>query len=78
MFKDIKKFIVDDQCKIYMAFDTVNINNYEKIIVMENSRISISSKKGNIIIKGENLLVKKLLDRELLIKGEILSIELER
>ncbi|MDD6879502.1 MAG: YabP/YqfC family sporulation protein [bacterium] len=77
MFKELKNYIFDEQCKISFIDNKVNIINYEKIIVMEKTRVNISTKKKNIIVKGNNLLIKKLLDKELLIEGDIKSIELE-
>ena len=54
----------------------VNIINYQKIIVLEDDKLILTSDKQNITIKGHNLKLLKLLNNEVLIKGEINNIEL--
>ena len=53
----------------------VNVINYSKIISLEENYISIIANEKKILIKGNNLVLKKILDNELLIKGKINSIE---
>jgi sporulation protein YqfC len=55
----------------------INIINYIDIITLEDNRISVKYEKGIIIIKGKNLALNKLLDREILITGKISSLEFE-
>jgi hypothetical protein len=42
---------------------------------MEDTRISLDYYENKLLIKGNNLSVKKLLESEILITGSILSIE---
>jgi hypothetical protein len=73
--KDIKDYIKDDEFRFTVFSDRIHIINYDEIISLENSRVSVVSDNMRIIIKGKNLLLNKLLDKEVLISGEILTIE---
>ena len=46
------------------------------LLSMSEERVSITTKIGRIIIKGKDLAVKKLLNKEILIKGYITNIEM--
>lgn len=76
MFKGITSYIKDNEFKINIYHNKINIVNYLDIISLEDSRVSIRYSEGNIVIKGKNLLVKKLLDQEILITGSIKVIEM--
>ena len=45
---------------------------------MEDSKISISYMNNKLLIKGTDLTVKKLLESEILITGNFVSIEFDR
>ena len=76
MFDGITSYIKDDDFRINIYHNKINIVNYEEIISLQGTRVSIKYKEGNIVIKGKNLLVKKLLDKELLLTGNIILIEM--
>ena len=77
MLNRLKDYINDDCFKINIYKNKINVVNYLDIITLEESRISLKYQQGMIIIKGNNLSVNKLLDNEILITGEIKSVELE-
>lgn len=77
MLNKLKDYINDDSFKINIYKNKINVVNYLDIITLEESRISLKYQQGMIIIKGNNLSVNKLLDNEILITGEIKSVELE-
>ena len=77
MLNKLKGYINDDSFKINIYKNKINVVNYLDIITLEESRISLKYQQGMIIIKGNNLSVNKLLDNEILITGEIKSVELE-
>ncbi len=77
MLNRLKDYINDDSFKINIYKNKINIVNYLDIITLEDNRISLKYQEGMIIIKGNNLSVNKLLDNEILITGEIKSVELE-
>ena len=77
MIKRIVNYIKDEEFRINLYKNKINVVNYIDIIVLEETRISLKYKGGILVIKGESLSVNKLLDNELLILGKVKSIELE-
>ena len=75
MINNIRNFINDNEFRLTLFKDMVNVINYSKIISLEENYISIIANEKKILIKGNNLVLKKILDNELLIKGIINSIE---
>lgn len=73
---NIHNFIVDDSFKFNFSNNSLNVMNYKKINYMDIDRISIETDIGNLIINGSNLVVKKLLDSEVLITGNINKLEI--
>ena len=71
MIKKIKNYLVDDKFTINIIDDKINIVNYTDIISIENERISVSNNDKIIVIKGKNLTLNKLLEKEILITGII-------
>lgn len=70
----LDKYLIDNQYKITITNNYLNIINYQEIIDFSNKEISIRHNEGITIIKGNNLVVSKMQDEELLIKGDIKSI----
>ena len=70
----LDKYLIDNQYKITITNNYLNIINYQEIIDFSNIEISIRHNEGITIIKGNNLVVSKMQDEELLIKGDIKSI----
>ena len=75
MFNKIESFIDNKEFKITLFKNMLNIINYEKIIKVEREYISLRTNKKIIRIKGEDMLLKKSLDNELLVTGQISKIE---
>lgn len=71
----IRKYIVEEEFKITVFKDKVDILNYKEIDSIEDEKIIIRHDEGTIILYGESLSIKKLLEEELLISGEITKIE---
>ena len=74
--KGIINYIRNDEFKMLVLNQKINIVNYTNILSMTEERISLTTSIGRIIIKGINLSVKKLLNKEVLIEGTILNIEI--
>lgn len=74
---NIRNYLNDNDWKIYIYNNAINIVNYIDVITLEDNRISIKYENGLIIIKGKNLTVNKLLDKEMLITGAIYSVNFE-
>ena len=54
----------------------LNVVCYDEILLLTDEKIIISKDKKQIVIKGENLTLLKLLDNEVLIQGVIKVMEL--
>lgn len=75
MFDRVKNYIVDSEFRLTLYIDMVHIMNYTKIISLEEERIVIRSLTKKVTITGESLHLNRLLDEEILIKGNVLNIE---
>lgn len=75
MFNKINNFIKDNEFIINIFEDKIYIKNYQRLVTLENNYISLYTNKKKIIIKGKNMNLNKILDKELLIIGEFVSIE---
>lgn len=75
MFKELNSYINDKEFKVNIYKDKINVINYKKIISLEDNSIVILSTSRKIIINGNNLKLVKILENELLIKGNINNIE---
>lgn len=76
LIKNIRSYILEDELQINVFKDKVNIVNYTKIGHFDNSKVMVYYTEGLIEIKGEKLVVSKLLNNEILITGVIKNIEL--
>ena len=75
---NVMRYINDTDFQIIYINNQLNIVNYEKINYMEDEKISLSHKEGTIVIKGNNLRVKKLLDNEIMMIGIFDNIEFRK
>ena len=74
--KRIKEYINSTELKMRYEGHYLNVVNYDEIVLLTSEKIILLKDKKTIIIKGNNLTLSKLLDLEVLINGEIKSIEL--
>ena len=77
MINKIRNYIKDKEFRLTLFKDKLYVVNYNKIISLENTNIAFKIDKDKIIIKGNDLVLKKLLDKEILVKGKISSIEVK-
>lgn len=71
----ISNYINDKEFKFTVYDSKIHIINFKRIITLEDNYISLLSQNKKVNIKGNNLVLNKLLDNELLIKGNISNIE---
>ena len=71
----IRSYINDNDSKITIVNKKINITNYIDIGHFDSDKIVVKLENKDIYIKGENLVVSKLLDSEILITGFIKNIE---
>ena len=76
MFRNVKDYIIDKEFRFIVYKNKVNIINYNNILSIEKERISVSYSSGILVIKGKDLTLKKMLDDEVLIYGNIKLVEL--
>ena len=74
--KSIREYISSNKLKINYVNNNLNVVNYDEILLLTESKIMILKDKKTITIKGDNLIVSKLLEQEILIEGVIKSIEM--
>lgn len=77
MLNKIKEYINDNEFRFTIFSDRIHIINFLKILSLEEERISFLTEKGRFIIKGKGLSLHKLLEDEVLISGDISSIEVD-
>jgi sporulation protein YqfC len=71
MFKDLREYIMENEFKITILKDKINIINYDRIINLTDNEVSLKIENTKIKIYGNNLMLNKLLDREVLLTGKV-------
>ena len=74
LIRRIDNYINDKNIRIISTDNYVNITNYVKILDFNSNNIDIELSTYNLLIKGKELVINKMYDNELLIKGKIESI----
>lgn len=75
MIRKVIDYVKEDEFEIRIDSKYINIVNFIDIPFMEDEKIKVNYNAGNVLIKGKNLTVVKLLDKEILIKGNFSSID---
>lgn len=75
MLDRLNNYIDDKKFKLIYEENLIDIINYTRLITIENNYVSLYINNKKIIIKGKKLILKKLLDNELLLNGEVTSLE---
>lgn len=76
IFKNITRYIEDKEYKITIINNIINITNYLEIKEFSSCKIVIKNSTSMTTIIGKELVITKMQDDELLITGEIKTIEL--
>lgn len=77
MFKKLKNYILDNEFKITLLTNKVDIVNYIDIDHFDSNKIMVRYENGLVIIRGEDLIIAKLLHDEILIVGKVKGLELQ-
>lgn len=75
MINKIRQYIKDDEFRLTVFSDRLHVINYVEMLSLSDERISFLTDKFRIVVKGKNLVLNKLLDKEVLIFGVILNVE---
>ena len=77
MLKNVRNYIKDNNYKITLKNNIIDIENYSSIGNITEKEIVIYVNDLKIIIKGSKLNINKLLNNEILIKGSYNNIIFE-
>ena len=75
MVKNLENFLKDQDYYIDIYKNTLHVFNYEELINLTDTNINLKLKDFTLEIKGENLLVKAIEAREILINGKIFEVK---
>jgi len=76
LVRKVRDYLLDEEFKINILKNKINICNYDSVGYFDNDLIIINYIDGEIIVKGNNLVISKLLNNEMLISGIIKNIEM--
>lgn len=74
MFQKLERRIFDHQYRLFLTEDFLNITNISKVLILESTIILVAIGSIQIEIRGENLVLKQMMDDEILITGTVLQI----
>lgn len=74
MFQKLERRIFDRQYRLFLTEDFLNITNISKVLILEPTIILVAIDSIQIEIRGENLVLKQMMDDEILITGTVLQI----
>ncbi len=74
MFQKLERRIFDRQYRLFLTEDFLNITNISKVLILEPTIILVAIGSIQIEIHGENLVLKQMMDDEILITGTVLQI----
>ena len=72
---NIRHFISDTSFQMIYMNNYLDLVNYKDIVSMDLNKIILELDNRKLIIKGKNLTIKKLLENEMVIDGEIITME---
>ena len=75
--RNIQNYITDSEFKIFIKKDNIYIENYIDVGNIYEKEITIFTKNNKIKILGNNLYIKKMLNKQILILGKYTNISFE-
>ncbi len=76
LIRKVANFIEDKEIKLLITSNSIYVANYTEIVRFNEKIIIIKSTNGEIDLFGQNLMITKLLNNEILIVGKIKKIEI--
>ncbi len=77
MLDRMNHYINDLEFRFTIFENKIHIMNFTRIISLEENRITFQTKNQKYTIKGSLFVLKKILEKELLIEGIISTIEVQ-
>lgn len=71
----LRDYIYDTKFQLFIFDSYINVLNYIEIISFTDSKIIIKCPSYNLVINGFDLIISKMMECELLIKGKLKQIE---
>lgn len=71
----IRSYVLDNELKITILNNKINIVNYKDIGHFDSNKIVVKVENGEVVVKGNDLVVSKLMSDEILITGDYNNIE---
>ncbi len=75
IINSIRSYILEDEFKITILNNKVNIVNYQSIGIIDTNKVVVKYDFGSVSVRGDNLVLSKLMNNEILISGNIYSID---
>ena len=75
IINSIRSYILEDEFKITVLKNKVNIVNYSSIGIIDTNKVIVKYDFGSVSVRGDNLVLSKLMNNEILISGNIYSID---
>lgn len=72
----LRNCVLENDFEIRVFKNKVNVVNYNEIGHFDSDKVIINYSDGSVVIKGDNLVVSKLMSDEILICGNIKGLEL--
>ena len=75
MLRKVYEYVKDEEFRFTVFNDRVHFINFLRIHTLNSDYVLIESSDRKISIKGQNLILNRLLEKEILIIGDIYNIE---
>ena len=76
MIHKFRSYLLDEEFELNLYKNRIHIINYVSIGHFDSNKVIINYDEGSIVIKGKNLVVSRLMNDEILVKGDFQNIEL--
>ncbi|MDD3341737.1 MAG: YabP/YqfC family sporulation protein [Bacilli bacterium] len=77
MARALKNYVLENEFQVHILKGRINIVNYTSIGHFDENKVIVRHNEGSVHIKGEHLVVSRLLHDEILITGKVGSIQFE-
>ncbi len=78
MLNNIKNYLYDKKYFINLFDNYIHVFNYLKLLKFSNDEVSLQLEFFILNIKGNNLFITKMTNNEILIKGDVFELEINK
>lgn len=75
LLNQFRSYLLEEEFRINIVKGQINVVNYESIGHFDSTKVMIRYDGKTLVIKGKNLVVSRLMVDEVLVSGEIDSLE---